>query len=105
MSLQQAEMGFSAIRLQISALQTISHRTIMNILKSDEISKEIMISFFLSVLKFNKIRTRSRFNRMEASTNGFLLNIDAILLKICEPFTSGQSNKANSVKIVTLIVS
>jgi hypothetical protein len=59
---------------------------VRNILKSSEFSRENMMNWFTKVLMTNKARAKMQFDPMTSASNGFLLNVCAVLLQLCDKY-------------------
>jgi ubiquitin conjugation factor E4 B len=92
---RQADIRTSCTTIQVSLdqLQVSLHRIIMGLLKNGQ-TKERVLSWFSAVLRVNRERTKMRPDMKKASTDGFMLNICSVLLRLCRPFLDPTNGKA-----------
>lgn len=92
---RQADIRTSCTTIQVSLdqLHTSLHRIIMMLLKNPD-TKEKVLMWFAALLKVNKERTKMRPDMKKASTDGFMLNLCSVLLRLCRPFLDHTNGKA-----------
>jgi ubiquitin conjugation factor E4 B len=54
-------------------------------------TREQMVSWLGTALDLNTARTRMNPDRAYISTDGFLLNVASVLLRLCAPFLDDQT--------------
>ncbi len=69
-------------------LQSLLHQTVMQLLKCKD-TRDPVLNWIANVLNGNQGRTKLQLDRFTTSSEGFILNLGAILLKLCAPFTDG----------------
>lgn len=92
---RKADIRTAATTIQTSLDQahTFLHRIIMTLLKNQD-AKTRVLDWFAAVLSVNKERTKMRPDMKKASTDGFMLNVSAVLLRLCRPFLDPSTGKA-----------
>lgn len=92
---RQADIRTSCTTIQVSLdqLQTSIHRIIMVLLKNPD-TKDRVLTWFAGALSVNKERTKMRPDMKKASTDGFMLNLCSVLLRLCRPFLDHTNGKA-----------
>ncbi|KAK9806446.1 hypothetical protein WJX73_007867 [Symbiochloris irregularis] len=101
--LQQAlssRQGDAALRSSISSLQVTSvalqrslHQLVMLLLKPAG-TRPAMLAWFAAVLEINDERAKLQGDPALAASDGFFLNLSAVLLRCCQPFLEPLSGKA-----------
>jgi ubiquitin conjugation factor E4 B len=81
------------IQASLGSLQTSLHRIVMNLLKNAE-AKERVLTWLAAALRVNKERTKMQPDLRKASTDGFMINLCSVLLRLCRPFLDPASGKA-----------
>jgi hypothetical protein len=59
-----------------------------------QVTREAMLVWLSATLRLNAERSKIRPNLEKASSDGFMLNLCAVLLKLCEPFADPLAGKA-----------
>ena len=92
---RQADMRSASKSIQVSldGLQTSLHRIVTNLLKNAG-AKGRVLAWLSSALQVNKERTKMRPDLTKASTDGFMINLCSVLLRLCRPFMDPSSGKA-----------
>eukprot|EP00889_Picochlorum_renovo_P004108 jgi/Picre1/31138/NNA_006492.t1 len=92
---RKADIRSAATTIQTSLDQAhaLLHRIIMTLLKNQD-AKTRVLDWFAAVLSVNKERTKMRPDMKKASTDGFMLNVSAVLLRLCRPFLDPSTGKA-----------
>lgn len=92
---RQADIRTSCTTIQVSLdqLQQSLHRIVMSLLKNPD-TKEKVLLWFAAALRVNKERTKMRPDMKKASTDGFMLNLCSVLLRLCRPFLDHTNGKA-----------
>lgn len=76
--------GANIVRLALERLQGDLYIIVDTALRND---KPKTVTFLALALRQNGLRTQTRANRAVLCSDGFMLNLSAVLLKICQKFT------------------
>lgn len=92
---RKADIRTAATTIQSSLDQVHSflHIITMALLKNQD-AKSRVLDWFAAALSVNKERTKMRPDMKKASTDGFMLNVSAVLLRLCRPFLDPSTGKA-----------
>ena len=82
-----------SIQMSLDSLQTSLHRIVTNLLKNAG-TKERVLAWLGAALRANKERTKIQPDLKNASTDGFMINLCSVLLRLCRPFLDVGSGKA-----------
>ena len=82
-----------SIESSLDSLHTALHRIVTNLLKNPE-AKGRMLAWLAAALRANRERTKMQPDLRKASTDGFMMNLCAVLLRLCRPFLDPTSGKA-----------
>ena len=82
-----------SIQMSLDSLQTSLHRIVTNLLKNPG-TKERMLAWLGAALHVNKERTKIQPDLKNASTDGFMINLCSVLLRLCRPFLDVATGKA-----------
>lgn len=74
------------VRMEINLMHADLHKIMFNLLKNKDISKKPTLTWIAYAIEGNKTRAMMRENFEQCSSDGFLLNLNAVLLRLCEPF-------------------
>ena len=83
----------SMIQVSLNQLQSGLHRIIMVLLKNNE-TKSKILDWIAVALNANRERTKMRPDMKKASTDGFMINMCSVLLRLCRPFLDASNGKA-----------
>jgi ubiquitin conjugation factor E4 B len=83
----------SMIQVSLNQLQSGLHRIIMTLLKNNE-TKSKILDWIALALNANRERTKMRPDMKKASTDGFMINMCSVLLRLCRPFLDASNGKA-----------
>ncbi|KAG2383559.1 hypothetical protein C9374_004230 [Naegleria lovaniensis] len=86
------------IRTKISMYHTNLHGIIMNLLKPKE-TRDKTIEWLMLTLDTNASRAKLQSDPYSIASEGFMTNMGAVLLKLCEPFLKIEPNKIQTSKI------
>ena len=80
------ESAFTSLRLSLQTIQEALYQMVMAIVKASPEAKEAVLQWFASVLHMNEDRAKMHIaDRTKISTEGFMSNILAVLLRLCDP--------------------
>lgn len=85
--------SISSIHAAMGQLHSQLHRIIMALLRNSE-TREHALNWLAAALRTNQERAKMRPDIKKAATDGFMLNVAAVLLKMCDPFMDPMSGKA-----------
>src|SRR5688500_713285 len=83
------------LRTQLNEAQGVMYATIRSILKCE---RESLIEWLSLVVISNLARSKMRFNSQSTSTDGFLINIGAICVRLCSFANSAKPKVYSSQK-------
>eukprot|EP00188_Purpureofilum_apyrenoidigerum_P005009 Plantae.Rhodophyta-Purpureofilum_apyrenoidigerum.ctg6129.p1 GENE.Plantae.Rhodophyta-Purpureofilum_apyrenoidigerum.ctg6129~~Plantae.Rhodophyta-Purpureofilum_apyrenoidigerum.ctg6129.p1 ORF type:complete len:696 (+),score=141.57 Plantae.Rhodophyta-Purpureofilum_apyrenoidigerum.ctg6129:410-2497(+) len=69
----------------------------MSLFRAGPEAREATLEWFSHVSKLNQDRQKMHFDPKVVSSDGFMLNINAVLLKVCEPFLDPKSAKLKGI--------
>jgi len=105
MSQQNIDTAFSAIRHILVSSQQSCFEGVKLLLKASPETKEGVLEWISVVLNRNVERTRIQADRRSMSSDGFMLNLSAVLLSFCVPFISPASPKLDLIETSCLLLS
>mmetsp|Transcript_9577 Transcript_9577/g.28938 ORF Transcript_9577/g.28938 Transcript_9577/m.28938 type:complete len:1092 (+) Transcript_9577:200-3475(+) len=73
------------------------HEIVMCLFRAGPEAREATLDWFSHVAKLNEDRQKMHFDPKTVSSDGFMLNVDAVLLKVCEPFLDPKSAKLKGI--------
>jgi len=85
-SLDSVERTTSSQRVQLRNYQEMCNRFVMNLVKGGAAARGKVMSWFIECLKLNVGATALRPDQTKVSSTPLLLNMQVVLLKLCEPF-------------------
>lgn len=71
----------------------------MAILKSSKEGRERMLDWFAAVVERNKERGKMQMDTLVIASDGFMLNVSAVLLNLAEPFMDPYGPKLGTIDI------
>lgn len=83
----------AGIHAALGQLQAQLHRIMMSLLRNAD-TREAALDWLAAALRTNAERMKMRPDFKKASTDGFMLNVAAVALKMCEPFLDPLAGKA-----------
>ena len=83
----------ASINAALGQLHSQLHRIMMALLRNSD-TRDAALSWIASAIRTNQERAKMRPDVKKAATDGFMINIVAVLLKMCEPFMDPASGKA-----------
>ncbi|GAA5833631.1 hypothetical protein JCM3766R1_002595 [Sporobolomyces carnicolor] len=87
----------TSLRGTLAGLQTLLFRILSNLVRASPSSRESVLDFFASVAKLNSKRAAMRVDPRTVSTEGFIVNLHAVLLGLCEPFLDAGLTKIDKI--------
>ena len=85
--------AFSSVHAALGQLHSQLHRIIMSLLRNPD-AKEATVDWLAAALRANAERAKMQPDLRKAATEGFMLNVAAVLLKLCDPFLDPLLGKA-----------
>jgi ubiquitin conjugation factor E4 B len=85
-------------RLSLRNLHSMLHQITYLIIKSSPDAKEAMLTYFASVITRNEARAKMHIQDSKTvSSDGFMCNIYAVLLKLCDPIMDPAYSKLHLI--------
>jgi len=94
---RDVESSQANLRATLTALQNALFQIFNTIVRSSPEAREGVLTFFASVLNMNWRRTGSHVDPRTVASDGFILNCQAILLRLAEPFMDARYSKLDRV--------
>ncbi|RPA95546.1 hypothetical protein L873DRAFT_1774205 [Choiromyces venosus 120613-1] len=88
-----------ALRLSLQTLQDQLHQIVMMIIRSSPVARGKILDFFARVINLNLKRGAIQVDPATVASDGFMLNINAVLTKLCEPFMDASFSKIDKIDI------
>ncbi|PWW75289.1 hypothetical protein C7212DRAFT_280984 [Tuber magnatum] len=88
-----------ALRLSLQTLQDQLHQIVMMIIRSSLEARGKILDFFARVINLNLKRGAIQVDPATVASDGFMLNINAVLTKLCEPFMDASFSKIDKIDI------
>ena len=85
--------SMASVQSALKQLHMQLHRIVMVLLRNSD-AKEGMMEWLAVAVHHNQERTKMRPNLKNAATDGFMLNVAAVAVKLCDPFLDPASGKA-----------
>eukprot|EP00958_Prasinococcus_capsulatus_P017769 scaffold2033_cov367-Prasinococcus_capsulatus_cf.AAC.14 len=79
------ESSFLAIRNSNAILTGSLHKVLYTLLKNTS-CKEKVLEFLAMAVNENEVRGKMHYQTLRAASHGFMYNLGAVMLKLCEPF-------------------
>jgi ubiquitin conjugation factor E4 B len=94
-ALRQSEVrsSISSIHSALGQLHSQLHRIMMALLRNSE-TRDAALSWLASAICTNQERAKMRPDVKKSATDGFMINIVAVMLRMCDPFMDPASGKA-----------
>jgi ubiquitin conjugation factor E4 B len=94
-ALRQSDVrsAVSSIHAALGQLHSQLHRIMMALLRNSE-TRDAALSWLASVIRTNQERAKMRPDVKKSATDGFMVNVVAVMLRMCEPFMDPASGKA-----------
>eukprot|EP00051_Salpingoeca_urceolata_P010209 m.124540 g.124540 ORF g.124540 m.124540 type:complete len:1410 (+) comp16622_c0_seq4:1871-6100(+) len=92
----QQRAARTTLRTQLNLIRTNLHEAFRNLLRVKD-HRDDVLRFFCTALLLNQRRAQLRARRERLATDGFMLNLSALLLRLCRPFI--KFDKPNFDKI------
>jgi ubiquitin conjugation factor E4 B len=86
----------NALRMAMKAQQDQLAQIVTALCKASPSARSRVLEFFAKVLNANKKRAAINYDRQEVASDGFMLNITAVLTRLCEPFMDASFSKVTS---------
>lgn len=87
-----------------SALKAL-HSCVIGVTRSGDIGKEAVLQYISRAIAFNSSRTKIHTNVEKHCSDGFMHNLSAVCLLLCDPFISGAPHKVHLVDPYYLLLS
>lgn len=82
-----------ALQMATKALQEDLTAIVTAFCKTSDQARSNLLEFFARIINANKKRMAINVDRTAVSPDGFMLNINAVLTKLCEPFMDASFSK------------
>ena len=82
-----------ALQMATKALQEELAVIVTVFCKTSDLARSNVLNFFAKILNANKKRMALNVDRAAVSPDGFMLNVNAVLTKMCEPFMDASFSK------------
>jgi len=91
----QSELDTSeqCVRLALNSVRSQLHETFRQLLKGGLECREAAVRFFQFLVESNAQRAQMQVNELVTSSEGLLINLAGVLLKLCEPFLTVDFKK------------
>lgn len=83
----------TTIQVSLDHVQSALHRIVMALLKNST-AKTRILDWLSVALSTNRERTKMRPDMHKASTDGFMINLCSVFLRLCRPFLDPSNGKA-----------
>jgi ubiquitin conjugation factor E4 B len=93
----EEQEALSNVREQLHAAQRAALEILHSFLKSGREEREYVLRWLGSVLERNNARSKIQVDPITVASDGFMINITAVLLALCEPFLSHSSSKISFI--------
>eukprot|EP01113_Clastostelium_recurvatum_P014474 TRINITY_DN1788_c0_g1_i3.p1 TRINITY_DN1788_c0_g1~~TRINITY_DN1788_c0_g1_i3.p1 ORF type:complete len:1204 (-),score=380.22 TRINITY_DN1788_c0_g1_i3:63-3674(-) len=97
MSRQQLSSSIESLQVIFHTLHNTLHVLFKDILKASKDHREAVLSWIASALEKNSARTKMNYDKTAVSSDGFMVNLSTVLLKLCEPFLDPAFAKVDSI--------
>jgi len=97
MSLSDRDSTISSLRGSLKVLREGLAECMLRILRGGKESKEQLLRWFGEVLRLNRDRVKMQVDYMSVSTDGFVLNLAHVLLRLCIPFMDTSQSKIGNI--------
>ncbi|CAZ79267.1 unnamed protein product [Tuber melanosporum] len=88
-----------ALRLSLQTLQDQLYQIVMMIIRGSPVARAKMLDFFARVINLNLKRGAIQVDPTTVASDGFMLNINTVLTKLCEPFMDASFSKIDKIDI------
>lgn len=94
-ALRQSDVrsSIASIHAALGQLHSQLHRIMMALLRNSE-TRDAALSWLAAAIRTNQERAKMRPDVKKSATDGFMINIVAVMLRMCEPFMDPASGKA-----------
>ncbi|KAI5792948.1 ubiquitin elongating factor core-domain-containing protein [Pyronema domesticum] len=89
----------NALRMAMKAQQDQLAQIVTALCKASPSARSRVLEFFAKVLNANKKRAAINYDRQEVASDGFMLNITAVLTRLCEPFMDASFSKIDRIEV------
>eukprot|EP01027_Heterolobosea_sp_BB2_P017608 GEZU01024932.1.p1 GENE.GEZU01024932.1~~GEZU01024932.1.p1 ORF type:complete len:813 (-),score=193.46 GEZU01024932.1:75-2513(-) len=93
---RDVEASMLQLRNQIQMIQSSLHQIFMNLLKP-KATRDAAVRWLADAIEGNKTRAKMMHDPLASSSEGFMANLMAVLLKLCEPFVAGGATKYGQI--------
>ncbi|TGZ80428.1 hypothetical protein EX30DRAFT_396422 [Ascodesmis nigricans] len=88
-----------ALRMSARTLQNDLFQIVTQLCKTSEGVRGRVLDFFATVINANKKRAAMQVDYKKVASDGFMLNISAVLGKLCEPFMDSSFSKISRIEV------
>jgi ubiquitin conjugation factor E4 B len=89
MTKEELQSIIAGLRSEIKTIYDLLSKILLNLLKPKE-TRDAAIAWLALAVEGNKFRARMQDDMFSSSTEGFMTNLCAVLLRLCEPFMDAQ---------------
>jgi len=97
MTVIERDSTISSLRGSLKVLREGLAECMLKILRGGPESRENLLKWIAHVLRLNKDRVKMQVDYLSVSTDGFILNLADVLLRLCAPFMDPAGSKINSI--------
>ena len=91
--------ALNALRMTVHNYETSLHALVRGAVVADAAARESVMQFISEVIVKNEKRAQMQVDRMQVASAGFMTNLVAVCLRLCEPFL--QNNvREEKLKVV-----
>eukprot|EP00871_Galdieria_phlegrea_P000638 jgi/Galph1/1575/GphlegSOOS_G266.1 len=94
---QDIEQSMSSLRSSLRVLRHGLCEIMLSLLRASPESRELVLQWFGQCLHFDKERAKLQANYQTLATDGFSLNVLAVLLLLAQPFSDPHSPKLDNI--------
>ncbi|KAL7273982.1 Ubiquitin conjugation factor E4 [Rhizina undulata] len=88
-----------ALRLSTQTLQEQLYQITMSLIRASPDARNKVLDYFAAVINANQKRGALQVDPTTVASDGFMLNITAVLNRLCEPFMDASFSKINKIDI------
>lgn len=86
-----------SLRDALKVYWEVLHDILMSLFRSGKDAQEATLRWVGAAVKINMDRKKMQFDPRAVSTDGFIMNLQSVMLMVCEPFCDPRSKKLNSI--------
>mmetsp|Transcript_13919 Transcript_13919/g.21033 ORF Transcript_13919/g.21033 Transcript_13919/m.21033 type:complete len:987 (-) Transcript_13919:160-3120(-) len=93
----QRSQAVTDTRVQIANLQSTVTNILFNMLKAGGNVQELVLEWMSKVMRMNLERRKMQFDHMKVSSQGFFVNMGAVMVTLSKPFINSKKDRVPSV--------